>query len=131
MMFSKRLHHFWRVMLGLVVVVSTIGSVFLPVSTASAAPRQAENISRGLVAVKVSSGVFISWRLLGTEQLSTSFNVYRNGTKVNAAPITNSTNLLDTAGTTSSTYTVRAVVGGVEQPASPPSACGQTTTWMS
>ncbi|PAK52474.1 rhamnogalacturonan lyase [Paenibacillus sp. 7541] len=93
--------------------------MFLPVSTASAAPRQAENISRGLVAVKVSNGVFISWRLLGTEQLPTSFNVYRNGTKVNAVPITNSTNLLDTAGTTSSTYTVRAVVGGVEQPASP------------
>lgn len=119
MMLSKRLHRFWRVMLGLVVVVSTIGSVCLPVSTASAAPRQAENISRGLVAVKVSNGVFISWRLLGTEQLPTSFNVYRNGTKVNPAPITNSTNLLDTAGTTSSTYTVRAVVGGVEQPASP------------
>lgn len=119
-MFGKRLHCFSRVMLGLVVVLSMIGSAFLPMSLASAAaPRQAEKIGRGLVAMKVNNGVFLSWRLLGTEELSTSFNVYRNGTKVNASPITNSTNLLDTGGTTSSTYTVRAIVGGVEQPASP------------
>lgn len=120
MNFGKRLPRIWRVMLGLVVVLSTIGSAFLPLSTASAAaPRQAEKIGRGLVAVKVNNGVFLSWRLLGTEELSTSFNVYRNGTKINTTPITNSTNLLDAGGTTSSTYTVRAIAEGVEQPASP------------
>ncbi|MED4954941.1 rhamnogalacturonan lyase [Paenibacillus sp. FSL R5-0527] len=91
-----------------------------PLSTASAAaPRQAEKLGRGLVAVKVGGGVFVSWRLLGTEELSVSFNLYRNGTKVNSSPITNSTNYLDTAGTTSSSYTVRAIVNGTEQSASP------------
>ncbi|AIQ75296.1 rhamnogalacturonate lyase [Paenibacillus odorifer] len=85
----------------------------------AAAARQAEKLNRGLVAVKVSSGVFVSWRLLGTEELSVSFNLYRNGTKVNVTPITDSTNYQDNAGTASSSYTVRAIVGGIEQSDSP------------
>ncbi|GAB2694598.1 rhamnogalacturonan lyase [Paenibacillus thermoaerophilus] len=88
--------------------------------TASAAsPRQMEKLNRGVVAVKVSNGVYVSWRLLGTEPMNTGFNVYRGSTKLNSSPITNSTNYLDTGGTTSSTYTVRPVVGGTEGPASP------------
>ncbi|WP_256224197.1 rhamnogalacturonan lyase [Paenibacillus sp. 1_12] len=77
-----------------------------------------EKINRGVVAVKVSGGVFVSWRLLGTEAADTAFNLYRGSTKVNASPITNSTNYQDAAGTTSSTYTVKAVVSGTEQAAS-------------
>ena len=41
-----------------------------------------------------------------------SYNVYRNGTMV--ANVTNSTNYLDSGGTASSTYTVRAVIGGID-----------------
>ncbi|WP_293017557.1 rhamnogalacturonan lyase [Paenibacillus sp.] len=77
-----------------------------------------EFLDRGVVAVKTGTGVFVSWRLLGTEGSNVSFNVYRDGTKVNASPITNSTNLQDASGTSSSKYTVRAVVGGTEQTAS-------------
>ncbi|OXM85534.1 rhamnogalacturonan lyase [Paenibacillus rigui] len=77
-----------------------------------------EKLDRGLVAVKTGTGVLISWRLLGTEASSVSFNLYRNGVKLNASPITSSTNYLDTAGTTSSSYTVRAIVDGTEQAAS-------------
>ncbi|NQX68662.1 rhamnogalacturonan lyase [Paenibacillus alba] len=96
-----------------------ITSIGLPTPTAHAAvPRQMEKLDRGLVAVKVTTGVLVSWRLLGTEASSTSFNLYRNGTKLNATPITTSTNYQDNSGTTSSSYTVRAVVGGVEQTAS-------------
>ncbi|WP_411830167.1 rhamnogalacturonan lyase [Paenibacillus alba] len=96
-----------------------ITSIGLPAPTAHAAvPRQMEKLDRGLVAVKVTTGVLVSWRLLGTEASNTSFNLYRNGTKLNAAPITTSTNYQDNSGTTSSSYTVRAVVGGVEQTAS-------------
>ncbi|GJM68968.1 hypothetical protein HMSSN036_11840 [Paenibacillus macerans] len=117
---SKRLRPFWNLALGFLVGLSLVWAACLPPSTASAAaPRQAEKLSRGLVAVKVGGGVFVSWRLLGTEELSVSFNLYRNGTKVNSSPITNSTNYLDTAGTTSSSYTVRAIVNGTEQSASP------------
>ena len=84
-------------------------------TASTAAPRQMENLNRGLVAVKVNDGVFVSWRLLGTESSSVGFNLYRNGTKVNSSPITDSTNYLDTAGTSASTYFVRAVRNGVEQ----------------
>ncbi|KGP80123.1 rhamnogalacturonate lyase [Paenibacillus sp. MAEPY2] len=86
--------------------------------THAAGARQMEFLDRGVVAVKTGTGVFVSWRLLGTEGSNVSFNVYRDGTKVNASPITNSTNLQDASGTSSSKYTVRAVVGGTEQTAS-------------
>ena len=85
--------------------------------SSNALVRQMENLDRGLVAVKVSSGVFLSWRVLGTDVSTTSFNVYRGTTKVNSAVITGATNLVDASGTLASTYTVRAVIGGVEQPA--------------
>lgn len=81
----------------------------------SAGARQMERLNRGVVRVNQSGGNFVSWRLLGTDSASVSFNVYRNGTKVTASPITNSTNYFDSAGTSSSSYTVRAVVNGTEQ----------------
>lgn len=80
----------------------------------AATSRQVESLNRGLAAVKVTNGVYLSWRLLGTEAYATGFNVYRNGTYV-AGPITNSTNYLDTSGTTTSKYTVLAVVDNVEK----------------
>ncbi|WP_339285279.1 rhamnogalacturonan lyase [Paenibacillus sp. FSL R5-0486] len=86
--------------------------------THAAGARQMEYLDRGVVAVKTGTGVFVSWRLLGTEGSNVSFNVYRDGTKVNPTPITNSTNLQDASGTSSSKYTVRAVVSGTEQAAS-------------
>lgn len=84
----------------------------------AASARQMESLKRSVVAVKVSNGVFISWRLFGTEPDNIAFNLYRGSTKVNASPITNSTNYIDPQGTTSSTYTVRAVLNGQEQAAS-------------
>ncbi|WP_454192922.1 rhamnogalacturonan lyase [Paenibacillus sp. Marseille-Q7038] len=84
----------------------------------AANPRQMEYLDRGVVAVKTDTGVFVSWRLLGTEGTGVTFNVYRDVVKVNATPIMNSTNLQDAAGTTSSKYTVRAIVNGTEQAAS-------------
>jgi hypothetical protein len=88
------------------------------------AARQMESLDRGVVAVKVANGVFVSWRVLGTDAATTSFNVYRNGTKVNATPVSGATNLVDAAGTTTSTYTVRAIVDGAEQ-----GVGGSAATW--
>ncbi|GAS84871.1 rhamnogalacturonan lyase [Paenibacillus amylolyticus] len=98
-------------------LVTSLGLGDTPVTHAAGA-RQMEYLDRGVVAVKTGTGVFVSWRLLGTEGSNVSFNVYRDGTKVNATPITNSTNLQDASGTSSSKYTVRAVVSGTEQAAS-------------
>lgn len=77
--------------------------------------RQMENLDRGVVAVKVSNGVFVSWRMFGTDPTGIAFNVYRNGTKVSSTPITTSTNYVDSGGSTNSTYYVRPVLSGVEQ----------------
>ncbi|MFF9691328.1 RICIN domain-containing protein [Streptomyces sp. NPDC014623] len=82
---------------------------------------QMEDLNRGLVSVRSGSGNLVSWRLLGTEGYATAFNVYRNGSKVNTSPITNSTNYLDNGAPADAAYTVRAVVGGTEQAASEPS----------
>lgn len=85
----------------------------LPIS----AQRKMDVLSRGLVAVKTDNGVFLSWRRLGEEYYDVTYNVYRDGTKLNATPLTVS-NYSDTKGTNNSSYTVKAVVRGVEQAAS-------------
>ncbi len=78
-----------------------------------------ELLSRGLVAVKTSNGYFLSWRLLGLEQgTDIAFNVYKGSTKLNSAPITNSTCYEDKS-SGSGEYSVRAVINGVEQTADP------------
>jgi rhamnogalacturonan endolyase len=84
-------------------------------SPASIYTRQAEKLDRGLVAVKVSSGVYLSWRILGTEFNTAGYNVYRNSTKIATISASEASNYTDTSGTTSSTYTVKAVINGTEQ----------------
>ncbi len=90
-----------------------------------------ENLCRGVVAVRADDGNFISWRLMGYEDPALEFNVYRDGTKVNTSPITGSTNFLDSGAPESATYTVRAVVAGIEQGDSANTRDGEsaTETW--
>ncbi|MDP4177304.1 MAG: cellulose binding domain-containing protein [Bacillota bacterium] len=95
-----------------------------PTITASAVTtnpttRQMEKLDRGVTAVKVDKGVFVSWRILGTEFNGVNFNLYRDNVKVNTSPITTS-NFIDSSGTASSTYTVSAIVNNVEQTKSTP-----------
>jgi len=78
-----------------------------------------ELLDRGLVAVSTAgSSVFLSWRLLGDDAADIAFNIYRGTTKVNSTPIAGATNLVDNSGSASAKYSVRAVIGGVEQGAS-------------
>jgi len=77
--------------------------------------RQMEYLNRGLVAVKVTNGVFLSWRLLGNDDKNIAFNIYKNKTiLVNSTPITTTTNYVDASGTLTDTYTVRPVMNNVE-----------------
>ena len=85
------------------------------------AQRPMEQLDRGIVAVKTASGVYVGWRMDGTEYYDTQYNLYRDGVKVNDTPL-NVSNYLDTNGTVSSTYTVRPVFRGVEQEACEPVA---------
>ncbi len=99
------------VLLAATLAVSNISVV--PTYAASSS-RQVEALDRGLVGIKTNEGVYLSWRLLGTENYNTAFNVYKNGNKI-AGPITDSTNYVDKGGKTSDKYTVRTVVNGVEK----------------
>jgi rhamnogalacturonan endolyase len=86
--------------------------------SALAGTMQVEKLNRGLVAVRVGQGYYLSWRLLSNEPYATGFNVYRDATKLNSTPITTSTTYTDANAAQNSSYTVRAVIDGVEKEAS-------------
>ncbi|MBQ8821562.1 MAG: dockerin [Lachnospiraceae bacterium] len=112
----KKRNFFLRLLTVALTCSLTLGGVVAQpevVANAATTARQMEALSRGLVAVKTNGGVFLSWRLLGTESYSTKFNVYRNGVKI-ASNISDSTNYLDTSGSSNASYMVRAVVNGTE-----------------
>ena len=88
--------------------------VFSLISVVGFAQRFTDTVDRGLVAVKVSNEVFVSWRVFGEEYYGVTYNLYRNGTKVNQKPLSVS-NFTDASGSTSSSYTVAPVIDGVEQ----------------
>lgn len=71
---------------------------------------QQEKLDRGVVAVKTTGGVFVSWRYLGTDVRKTAFDLYRDGVKVNTDLITTVTNYLDEAGTASSKYVLKTIL---------------------
>lgn len=89
------------------------------------ARRQAEKLGRGVVAVNRGDGeVCVGWRLLGTDPDGMAFNAYRvtgggKPVKLNKAPITASTNLVDAAADLKKTnaWFVRPIVDGKEQAA--------------
>ena len=75
------------------------------------AQRMTDALDRGLVAIQTDGGVFCSWRILAEEYYDVTYNLYRDGVKVNQEPLTVS-NYTDAAGTAMSKYTVKAVVRG-------------------
>ncbi len=93
---------------------------------------QREKISRGLIAVKAKTGIFLGWRLMADEVDGYSetgvtgaiFKVYRDGKEI--ATVTSSTNYLDTEGTETSSYQVAAIVNGKEE-----EPCKSVSAWKS
>lgn len=81
-------------------------------ATAATSALAVENLDRGVVAMYASPGVFVSWRSLESDAPKTTFDVYRDGVKINAEPITGGTNLLDLNGGANSSYVVKALVNG-------------------
>lgn len=70
---------------------------------------------RGLVAVRSGSGNYVGWRLKATDQANIAFNLYRDGTRLNAKPITDSTNYRDEQGPARASYELRPVLDDSEQ----------------
>lgn len=80
------------------------------------AQRITDRLDRGLVALpsQSGSGNFVSWRIFGEEYYDTEYNLYRDGVRVNTAPLKIS-NFIDDAGTATSTYQVAPVMAGIEK----------------
>ncbi len=86
------------------------------------AQRKMEYLDRGLIAMPDRKGhLFVSWRLLGTEDPATTFNVYRNTggktVKLNPQPVEASTSFMDSTADLSQEhqYTVKAVLKKKEE----------------
>ena len=88
----------------------------------SFAQRTTDKLDRGLVAMKASTGVYLSWRLLGSEYYDVTYNVYRDGNLIKSG--LSSSNYSDASGSATSTYTVSAVVRGKEQ-----AQCKAASVW--
>jgi rhamnogalacturonan endolyase len=110
-----------RISLGIVLMLASIAS-----PAATAATRQMENLSRGIVALpSPGGGIFVSWRLFGTDPDGVGFNFYRDDhagppVKINAEPLTGATCFVDLGADPAARpeYFLRPVVNGVEGPSS-------------
>ena len=106
--------------LGSVVVFTMLSIVFV---NSAQAQRKTDQLDRGLVAVNVSSGVYVSWRVQADEYYSVTYNLYRNGALI--AQNLYASNYVDTGGNSSSSYTVAAVKNGVVG-----QQCAAVTPWQ-
>ncbi|MDX8045523.1 rhamnogalacturonan lyase [Gracilibacillus sp. S3-1-1] len=70
-----------------------------------------EDLDRALVAVESDGGVYLGWKMLGTDPKNVQFHIYRDGKKINKKPIRDSTNYFDENGTPDSIYQVKVLNG--------------------
>ena len=77
---------------------------------------QQEKLGRGVVAIRQNPNqVAVSWRYLSSDPMQTTFNLYRNGTKIANVPAGTGTFYTDTyTGSQPAEYTVKPVVDGIE-----------------
>lgn len=94
-----------------------LGMLALMSVTPVQAQRYVDRLDRGLIAMKASTGNYLSWRILGEEYYDVQYNVYRDGQLLNTEPL-NVSCYTDRTGTTTSSYTIKPVVRGVEKEAS-------------
>ncbi len=85
--------------------------MMLGITASMSAQTYIEKLSRGVVAVPMEKGNFVSWRFLSTDAPTTSFNIIRDG-EVIASNISTKTNFVDADGTPQSRYSVQTLVGG-------------------
>lgn len=112
---SRRIRHTKCAILTVVLLLQVLSAPAL-------ARRQMENLTRGIVAVRqAEEGVYVGWRLFGTDPEGIAFNLYRttaNGApvKVNDKPLGGATNFVDTEADSDKPleYFVRPVLGRKE-----------------
>ena len=87
------------------------------------AQRKTDQLDRGVVAVVVQSGVYVSWRVQADEYYDVTYNLYRNGALIAQNLIVS--NYVDVSGNASSSYSVAAVRKGVAG-----QQCAAVTPWQ-
>ena len=86
-------------------------TTLLTASAQNTPASQMEKLDRGLVAVSTSDGIYLSWRLLGTDdELTTTFDIIRNGDVIDEGVYL--TNYLDKV--RGASYQIAVKVNGVE-----------------
>ncbi len=93
------------------VMVTSVASISVLTSYADTnstiEKRVMEKLDRGTVAVKTNDGVYLSWRLLGTESLTNqAFDIYRDSEKIYTTGEHDATCYTDSKGTADNKYTV-------------------------
>jgi rhamnogalacturonan endolyase len=86
--------------------------------------RQMEYLGRGLVAIKISAGVFLSWRSLATDAPDTSFKIYKNGKLLKTISASSPTNYTDVSGLATTKYKIETYAGDQLEDVSE-----EVTTW--
>ncbi len=104
-----------RILSGLLVfsMLLTLNSFIVSAAGESGSKKQMEYLTRGAVGANIDGNIYLSWRLLGTEPMDTTFNIYRDNEKI--VSNLNNTNYTDIGGNVYSDYQIAAVINGVEQ----------------
>src|SRR6186713_3144101 len=103
-----------------IALISIVSILFF--TTSLQAQYRMEYLTRGVHAVPDGKGkIFVSWRLLGTEDNGLAFNLYRTTNKkttlLNKQPIIKATNFTDGSADTNqaNTYTVKTIINNKEE----------------
>lgn len=89
-------------------------SLFIFTAKSVSAQRPMEKLDRGLVAQKVSNGVYINWRISPDEWYDTYYKIYRDGNLIYTTTTSEASNYIDISGNTNSVYTISSVKNGIE-----------------
>jgi len=92
-------------------LILLVGTLFCSF-TAFSQTLQEEALTRALVAIKTSDGVYLSWRCLASDGDSTGFMIYRDGKPLFDEPFVTTTNYKDDSGTGSDIYVLKTVRNG-------------------
>ena len=90
---------------GLALISQKVGA-----QASSSCDQHLEKLNRGLVGVSTDGGVFLSWRLLATDDADISFDIFRDGNLVNTqGHLSAATSYTDKGGGKASQYTLKAI----------------------
>lgn len=104
-----------RILSGLLILsmILSLNSFIVSAAGESGSKRRMEYLTRGAIGANINGNIYLSWRLLGTEPMDTTFNIYRDNEKI--VSNLNNTNYTDIGGNVYGSYQIAAVINGVEQ----------------